>query len=237
MSAPDRHSTTPAPEGAGFFVAFEGPEGAGKSTQIALLAERLELAGIVPVCTREPGGTPAGDRIRDVILDPDLEVDPLTEFLLYSASRAQLVRERVAPALEAGRTVITDRFAGASLAYQGYGRGLDRDFIHGLTQTVTRGITPDLTILLDIDVTDGLGRVARRGARDRLERADRTFHERVRAGFLEIASADPTWHRVEADGASDRVADRIWTLVTRAHPRLRGSADAGADDHAPEGDR
>lgn len=235
MSA--QHPDRPGPVGdtSGFFIAFEGPEGAGKSTQIELLAARLERAGITPIRTREPGGTPAGDRIRAVILDPDLEVDPLTEFLLYSASRAQLVRERVAPALEAGHTVISDRFAGASLAYQGYGRGLDRSFIRGLTQTVTRGVTPDLTLLLDIDVAEGLGRVARRGARDRLERADRAFHERVRAGFLEIADADPTWHLVRSDGPSARIAEQIWRLVARAHPALHDAAGGEPAGGAPSG--
>ena len=226
----------------GFFIAFEGPEGAGKSTQIELLAARLERAGVRPVRTREPGGTPAGDRIRAVILDPDLDVDPLTEFLLYSASRAQLVRERIAPALAAGRTVITDRFAGASLAYQGYGRGLDRSMILDLTETVTGGVTPDLTILLDIDVAEGLGRVARRGARDRLERADRAFHERVRAGFLEMSEHDPTWHRVDSDGPTEPIAEQIWQLVAQLHPALRGDRGKVAtgtdpsESHTPEGD-
>ena len=214
----------------GFFIAFEGPEGAGKSTQIERLADRLEREGIPPVLTREPGGTPAGDRIRAVILDPELEVDPLTEFLLYSASRAQLVRERVAPALHNGRTVISDRFAGASLAYQGYGRGLERDFIRSLTETVTRGVRPDLTILLDIDVAEGLGRVAKRGTRDRLERADRSFHERVRAGFLEIAEGDASWHRVASDGPSEPIAEQIWRLVAQAHPALRDTAATDVRD-------
>ena len=230
---PDSDALRQAPPG--FFIAFEGPEGAGKSTQIELLAARLEEAGVRPVRTREPGGTPAGDRIRAVILDPDLDVDPLTEFLLYSASRAQLVRERIAPALASGRTVITDRFAGASLAYQGYGRGLDRSFIRDLTETVTGGVAPDLTILLDIDVVEGLGRVARRGARDRLERADRAFHERVRAGFLEMSEHDATWHRIDSDGPSASIAEQIWQLVAHAHPALRASADgATTEGPAPE---
>ena len=208
---------------AGFFIAFEGPEGAGKSTQIEHLIERLAGAGVPALRTREPGGTPCGDRVRDVILDPDLAVAPLTEFLLYSASRAQLVHEIIRPALDARSTVITDRFAGASLAYQGYGRGIDRNFIRDLTARVTGGLAPDLTLLLDIDVEVGLGRVSRRGARDRLERADRAFHARVREGFAEIARGDQSWHVLDASAPEDQVAERVWQVVEQRHPAL-GSA-------------
>ena len=227
---------SPRPRAAGFFIAFEGPEGAGKSTQIERLVERLHVAGVDALRTREPGGTPCGDRVRDVILDPDLDVAPLTEFLLYSASRAQLVHEVIRPALDAGSTVISDRFSGASLAYQGYGRGIDRGFIRDLTLRATGGIGPQLTLLLDIDVETGLSRVSRRGARDRLERADRAFHARVRAGFTEIARHDPTWHVVDASAAEDRVADRVWQLVEQLHPAL-GSAPGTSGDggHDPRG--
>ena len=142
---------TPAPGGAGRFVVFEGPEGAGKTTQVARLAARLRAAGADPVTTREPGGTPAGDRIRGVLLDPGLRVDPATEFLLYAAARAQHVAEVIGPALAAGRTVLSDRFTAASMAYQGYGRGLDRDWIRDVNGRVTAGVRPDLVVLLDLE--------------------------------------------------------------------------------------
>lgn len=221
---------------AGFFIAFEGPEGAGKSTQIERLGHRLAGAGIDTVRTREPGGTPAGDRIRAVILDPDLEVAPTTEFLLYSASRAQLVHDVIRPALEAGRTVLSDRFAGASLAYQGYGRGLDRAFIRSLSDRVTQGVEPDLTLLLDVNVTMGLERVAKRGMQDRLERAEEDFHQRVRAGFLEIAADRPTWHVIDAAAPEVEVADRIWQLVASRHPSLDDAATVARDVRSRDAD-
>lgn len=215
-----RRATSSAKPTGGYLIAFEGPEGAGKSTQIALLARELARIGIEPVVTREPGGTPAGDRIRDVILDPELEVAPITEFLLYSSSRAQLTHEVIRPALQHGRTVISDRFAGASLAYQGYGRGLDLAFIRSLTERVTHGIVPDLTLLLDVDVATGLDRVARRGARDRLEMADPAFHQRVRDGFMDLARHEPTWHLIDASIPADSLADRVWQVVADHHPDL-----------------
>ena len=147
----------------GFFIVFEGPEGAGKTTQIARLAAQLRAHGVEPVLTREPGGTRAADAIRQVILEPTLTIGPLTEFLLYSASRAQHVEEVIRPALECGKLVISDRFFGASVAYQGYGRGLELDFVYSLTERVTGGLQPDLVLLLDLDPEVGLKRVAARG--------------------------------------------------------------------------
>lgn len=197
----------------GLFIAFEGPEGAGKSTQIERLETRLTAAGVATVVTREPGGTPAGDAIRGVILDPALAISPLAEFLLYSASRAQHVDDVIDPALDAGRIVLSDRFAGASLAYQGYGRGLDLAFIDELSARVTRGVEPDLTLLLDLPAERGLERVARRGSRDRLEQADLAFHRRVRSGFLQVAAARPSWVRFDAETPEPALADAIWTTV------------------------
>lgn len=210
----------PSNDSRGYFIAFEGPEGAGKSTQLALLSKRLELAGIDAVLTREPGGTPAGDQIRGVILDPELEVAPITEFLLYSASRAQLVAEVIRPALERQRTVVSDRFAGASLAYQGYGRGLDLAFIRSLTQRVTGGVAPHLTLLFDLDVDTGLARVGERGARDRLELADVPFHRRVRSGFLELARMESSWHVLDASVQVEALAEQVWRIVSAHHPTL-----------------
>lgn len=198
----------------GRFVVFEGPEGSGKSTQVARLAARLRAAGVDPVVTREPGGTPAGDRIRGVLLDPALRVDPATEFLLYAAARAQHVNEVIGPALAAGRPVLSDRFAAASVAYQGYGRGLDRDWIHDVNARVTAGVRPDLIVLLDLEPGVGLTRAAARGRPDRLEAAELDFHLRVRAGFLELAREDPErWCVLDAGDPPATLEARIWRAV------------------------
>ncbi len=201
----------------GLFLAFEGPEGSGKSTQVERLAARLVQEGFDPLVTREPGGPPAAERVRDVLLDPDLRIDPLPEFLLYSAARAQHVAETIAPALSAGRVVLTDRFVGSSLGYQGHGRGLDLDFVRDLSQRVTKGRMPDLTILLDLPPTLGLERARSRGAPDRLERADDAFHARVRAGLLDEAGRDPRWHVLDATRDADDLEAGVWALVA---PRL-----------------
>lgn len=191
---------------------FEGPEGAGKSTQLRLLAAHLERVGRSVVTTREPGGTPEGDRIRALVLEPSLSVTPLAEFLLYSASRAQLVSEVIGPALAAGQTVLCDRYTGSSVAYQGYGRGLDLGFVARVNHEATGGLRPDLTLLLDIDPVAGLQRVARRGASDRLERADLDFHHRVRRGFLAQADAEG-WRLFDAARDEQRLGEQIWRLL------------------------
>ncbi len=196
----------------GSFIAFEGPEGAGKSTQVRQLAGRLELAGRAVLTTREPGGTAEGDRIREVVLEPDLPITPLTEFLLYSASRAQLVTHVLQPALAAGQTVLCDRYRGSSVAYQGYGRGLDLGFVERVTDEATGGLRPDLTILLDIDPKTGLERVAQRGMRDRLEQADLDFHYRVRRGFLAQAEAEG-WLLFDAEQDEQMLGEQIWRVV------------------------
>lgn len=200
----------------GKFVVFEGPEGAGKSTQLALLRGRLTAAGRDPVFTREPGGTPTGDAIRSVVLDPQLRVDPLTEFLLYSAGRAQHVADVIAPALAAGRDVVSDRFTAASVAYQGYGRGLELQLVERLNLRVTNGLTPDLTVLLDIDPELGLERASGRSEHDRLEAAGLEFHRRVRAGFVAQAqaAADGPWVTIDASAAPDVVTEAVWRAVS-----------------------
>ena len=176
----------------GVFISFEGPEGAGKSTQTKLLQLALERAGYAVTLTREPGGTPLGDAVRNIVLlNLDLEVTPLSEFLLYSASRAQLVRDVVTPALQAQHVVICDRYADSSLAYQGYGRGLNLAFLREVTWEATGGLRPHVTVLLDLEPSIGLARASSRGAKDRLELADLAFHQRVRDGFLELASLEP----------------------------------------------
>ena len=197
----------------GLFIAFEGPEGSGKSTQIRRLTKRLEEVERDFIVTKEPGGTPAGDAIREVLLNPEFRIDALPEFLLYSASRAQHVEEVVKPALGASKLVVSDRFAGASVAYQGYGRGLDLSFIKELTSRVTSNISPDLTLLLDMEPERGLERVANRGQKDRLERADLNFHRRVHQGFLEQAKEDESWVVLDAEQPEEVLAEAVWRTV------------------------
>lgn len=203
----------------GLFITLEGPEGAGKTTQLARLEARLRAAGQAVTVTREPGGTPLGTRVREVVLDPAVEIEPLGEFLLYSASRAQLVRDVLRPALERGETVLCDRYADSSLAYQGAGRGLSLPLLRQITAEVTGGLTPGLTVLLDLDPALGLQRAARRGQPDRLEQADLTFHRRVRQGFLDLAHAEP--HRflvLDATRPEDELEAEIWAAVSeRGH--------------------
>lgn len=209
----------------GLFITFEGPEGAGKTTQIARLVEQLSGAGVAHVVTREPGGTPLGTRVRQVVLlEPDLQVDPLPEFLLYSASRAQLVGQVIRPALERGEVVVCDRYADSSLAYQGAGRGLDAGLLTQITQAATGGLQPDLTFLLDLDPAVGLARAATRGEPDRLERADLGFHLRVRSGFLALAQQEPHRFRVlDATASADELAEQVWNVVAE---QLRTEAQA-----------
>ncbi len=189
-------------------IAFEGGEGTGKSTQAALLAERLDA-----VFTREPGGTAIGSRIRGLVLDPaNQELADRAEALLMAADRAQHVAEVIRPALDAGRIVVTDRFAGSSLAYQSYGRGLPLDEVEQLSRWATDGVWPDLVVLLDVpeEVSE-----ARLGAeRDRMEEVGDGFHQRVVAGFRALAAADPDrWVVVDGTGTVDEVADRVWAAI------------------------
>jgi dTMP kinase len=169
------------------FISFEGIEGAGKTTLIAGLAAELRAVGADVLVTREPGGTAFGDAVRSIFIDPDAIIDPLAEVFLMNASRAQLVSECIAPLLKTDRIILCDRFFDATVAYQGYGRGLDIEMLIRLSLVATQSIAPDITFLLDIDAQTSRERVARRGGADRLEREDDGFHERVRAGYLELA--------------------------------------------------
>lgn len=202
----------------GHFIAFEGGEGSGKSTQAALLAAELDA-----LLTVEPGGTALGARIRSLVLDPG--VGPLAEraeALLMAADRAQHVAEVVEPALAAGRHVVTDRYEGSSLAYQGYGRGLNLDELRWLSRWASRGLVPDLVILLDVPAEVAAVRLAARaGETDRFEGESRAFHERVLAGFRAIAAADPDrWAIVDGTGSVAEVAQRV-RAVCRARLGLR----------------
>ena len=187
----------------GTFITFEGIEGSGKSTQVVLLANHLKSLGIHSVLTREPGGTPIGDQVRKILLDPgNTALDPAAELLLYAAGRAQHLKEIIRPQLETGAAVLCDRFADATLAYQGYGRGLDIELIRTLDRIVCVGLRPDLTILLDIDTVVGVGRARGRNnsrgleAEARFENEAIAFHERVRQGYLKLAGLEPDRIRI-----------------------------------------
>ena len=190
-----------------WFVAFEGGEACGKSTQSGLLAARLEA-----VLTREPGGTPVGEDIRRILLDPATgDLDARAEALLMAAARAQHVARVIRPALDAGRDVVTDRFTGSSLAYQGYGRGLDVDELTRLSAWATGGLRPDLVVLLEVPAAVAARRLE---TLDRFEAAGAEFHERVARGFRSLAAADPErWCVVDGDGGVDEVEARVWAAV------------------------
>lgn len=179
----------------GTFITFEGIDGSGKSTQLRLLASHLRLAGHDVVTTREPGGTPLGVRLRATLLDSQEHVDPLTELLVFAADRAQHVRILLRPALEAGHIVLSDRYADATVAYQGGGRGFSPELISEIVGLATEGLKPDLTLLFDLSVSEGgqrtKKRVAERQETDRLDAEDVEFHTRVRDAYLKIAQAEP----------------------------------------------
>jgi dTMP kinase len=182
----------------GFFITFEGPEGSGKTTHIQLLASALRAKGRRVLVTREPGGTKLAAGIRKLLLDGG-ELSPMAELFLYEADRAQHVHETLAPSLRQGKIVLCDRYTDSTLAYQGYGRGLDMASIQSLNAIASTGLRPDLTILLDVPVERGLALAKRKKNRhDRLERAGLAFHRKVRAGFLKLAKKEPKRFRVIA---------------------------------------
>jgi dTMP kinase len=174
----------------GVFLTFEGPEGAGKTTQITRLADALTGRGYSVTRTREPGGDPIGERVRALLLDGSASPIPIAEMLLFAAARAQNVRSLIRPALESGHVVLCDRFTDSTLAYQGYGRGLSLDAIHAVNAVATDGLVPLKTFLLDLPPQIGLARQAP-DEQDRLDRETLAFHERVRAGFLAVAATEP----------------------------------------------
>jgi dTMP kinase len=199
------------------FITFEGPEGSGKSTQLALLADYLRGRGHPVVTTREPGGTPIGDQIRACLHDVDNEaMKPAAEILLYSASRAQLVGEVIRPALRDGQTVLCDRFADSTLAYQGYGRGLDLEDLAFITRFATGGLKPDLTLLFDLDVTCGLARRAGGGQEmNRMDLQAVAFHQRVRSGYHRLVAAEPErWLILDAERPLEDIQTEVRRLVT-----------------------
>lgn len=201
-------------------VTFEGIEAAGKSTLIAALASHLSTAGEAVLVTREPGGTSLGDSLRALFLDPAIRIDPVAEVMLLNAARAQLVNDVIEPALRAGTTVLCDRFFDATIAYQGFGRGLDVEMLLDVCLVATRRIAPDLTFLVDIPVELSLERVRARGSRDRLEREEIAFHERVRDGYHALANRFP--RMVVLDGTEPEDALAAQALAILDHRRNRG---------------
>ena len=187
------------------FITFEGPEGSGKTTHIDLLSEHLEERGYPMLATREPGGTSIGNRIRAILLDSqNMAMLPASEALLFSAARAQIVNQVIRPHLARGHIVICDRYADSTLAYQGYGHGLDLGMLHTITAFATGGLKPDLTVYLDIDVEEGLRRKlaaheAGTAEWNRIDRQEAAFHRQVRAGYLKMAAEEPDrWSLIDA---------------------------------------
>jgi dTMP kinase len=198
------------------FITFEGPEGAGKSLQVRLLAHRLRAVGLVVLETREPGGTPLGDQLRHLLLvRDDLKTVARAEALMMCTARAQLVQTVIRPALDKHEIVVCDRFGDSTLAYQGYGRGLELDQLRAVIDFATAGLEPDMTILLDLPVAAGLARKEAQAAWTRFEAETLAFHERIREGYLALAAAEPDrWVCLDARKPPDQIADDIWQRVS-----------------------
>lgn len=203
----------------GTFITFEGIDGSGKSTQLRLLSGHLKSLGHDVVTTREPGGTPLGVRLRAALLDAQEHVDPLTELLVFAADRAQHVRIVLRPALESNRIVLSDRYADATVAYQGAGRGFSPQLIAEIVQLATAGLKPGLTLLFDLSVDESANRTKRRTderqQKDRLDDEDVDFHTRVREAYLKIAAAEPERVRIiKTDGSKEETHARVKEVVT-----------------------
>ena len=226
----------------GWFVTLEGPDGAGKTTQAERLRERGTGAGYEVVLTREPGGTAAGERIRDILLHRErgAGIDPRTDALLFNAARAQLVAEVIGPALGRGALVISTRFADSTLAYQGHGGGLPLDELRAIERFATDGLRPDLTILLDLPVEAGLARKSGVEVTRFEADFDLDFHRRVRAGFLALAGDEPDrFVVVDAAASPDVVAREVLRAAATRIPELAraGPSPAGRDEPARAGER
>jgi len=192
------------------FITFEGPDGSGKTTQARMLAEYLQSRGLPVLHTREPGGTPISEQIREVILSTrNQSIRDETEALLYSAARAQIVADLIRPALAAGKIVVCDRYADSTMAYQGYGLGLDLDALRVITRFATGGLVPDLTFYVDVPAEVGLAR-RQRGETNRLDQKDLAYHARVREGFLKMAKEEPRrWTVIDGTRSVDDVQREI----------------------------
>ena len=215
----------------GKLVILEGTEGAGKTTQIRLLADRLARAGIEVLALREPGGTTVGDAIREILLHPEQEITAATEALLFMASRAELIAREILPSLVEGRVVLLDRFFLSTYAYQIFGRGLREAEVRAANRLATGGLVPDLTLLLDVPAADGLTRADARGARDRMEKADDEFHHRVSDAFRQFS--DAKWQHshpecgpiklIDGTGDEKSVHQRILSALMNAFPQPFGA--------------
>jgi dTMP kinase len=206
-------STTERP---GVFITFEGPDGSGKSTQARILAERLRGQGRAVLESVEPGGTPIGQQIRRILLDPaNKELTATAELLLMFAARAQNVEQWILPALDQGKIVISDRFTDSSIAYQGAGRALGRNTVLELDRIACKGLVPDLTICIDIDTETGLSRALGRGGADtRLEEQAIEFHQKARAAYHELARMEPRRFRlIDGHGTPEEIAAKVWEQV------------------------
>lgn len=215
---------------------LEGPDGSGKSVQARMLAQRLRARGLAVTLSREPGGTELGEQVRHIVNDPGpTPRGPKADVLLYSAARAQHVDEVIRPALEAGHIVVCDRYVTSTMAYQGYGSGMERDLLARIGEWVTGGLQPDTVVLLDVSPQTGLDRRAA-GDSDELtrwedeSRFDLAFHTRVREGYLEMAAADPErWVVLDGSGSIDEVAEGVGRAVDAVLPRAGVHDAAGRD--------
>ncbi len=200
------------------FITFEGPDGSGKTTQLNKLIPVLEAQGLDVVRTREPGGTDIGDQIRSVIMNmKNKSMHPRAEILLFCASRAQLVEELVHPSLAAGKVILCDRYADSTMAYQGYGHGLDRTALTQLLDFATGGLKPDLTLLFDISAEAGLRRrISNHEEWNRMDDYALQFHERVRQGYLTMAAAEPErWVVINADRSPDEIHEEVVSILLK----------------------
>ena len=198
------------------FITFEGGEGGGKSVQARALYRKLSQLAIPTLLTHEPGGIPLGNKLgRWLKWTEDKDISPLTELLLFNASRTQLTAEVIRPNLEKGKVVICDRYADSTTAYQSYGRGLDLETVTAINDVATQGLKPDLTILLDMSAEEGLARKKAR-KQDRFEQEDLAFHQRVREGYLKLAANDPErWLVIDATQSKEKIAQIIWQRVSQ----------------------
>jgi dTMP kinase len=215
----------------GRLIVFEGAEGAGKTTQIRILAERLATAGVPSIAVREPGGTPVGDEIREILLHPEQDITAPTEALLFMASRAELIAREILPSLSGGKVVLVDRFFLSTYAYQIVGRGLPEPEVRAANRLATAGLVPDLTLLLDVAAAHGLERADARGERDRMERSGDDFHADVGNAFREFA--DPAWQDshpecgpiklIDGTGDEATVHERVISALASSFPQLFAS--------------
>ena len=206
------------------FITLEGPDGSGKSSQIAALSEYLAELGYQVHTTQEPGGTEISDQVRDILKNMNnKDIHPRTEILLFCSARAQLVEQFIRPHLEAGHLIISDRFADSTLAYQGYGHGYDLNMLKRLLDFATGGLWPDLTLLLDIDAEEGLKRRKTGGDEwDRLDDYELAFHKRVREGYLNLAAQEPTrWCKIDANQKPEIVQNMIREVIHSHLPMIK----------------